>query len=680
MTAWGKAQGLFLSDEEMGKKDDDHKPSAVNVALRSSNWHPTRGPHRRSLKRIFLVFLTGCLVYLFIHNIPTDLGPRNIGRPHYGGAHVSLQHPPASEQLSPVPPAAPPKSVNDGAKPLERTYNGPPKFERLGESLRSLSGMGGGMVVNKNILFAAFSLKSAASLLPVACQMGMQASNYVHFAFLGRSDINLKELAKLNGIDEDCQINFHDARTINAAIMTDEAMEYSVFRAFHHIHTYMHPQAVIIDGSRTEDWYFQKSARSHAMATSNTLIELPSSSSSLGWIASLDSRSLNAWDKINIDILVQATSGSSGNLLRLLKSLSQADYSSCSIPHLTIELPTDVDPPTLHFLEEFQWPPPHVLHAPGTNYLTLRHRIPHRRLTEEESSIRFLESFWPANPLKSHVLVLSPKTEVAPSFFHYLKYSTLEYKYSATGRNNWNTRLFGISLEQPLKHITGDQKLTLPSLLNHQTDTTKISSSFLWQAPTSHAMLYFGDKWAELHDLVSRSLEVQRNANPVPALLSEKVVSTRHPSWLEHALRLSRLRGYWTLYPGEQAGKSLVTVHEELHQTPEEYMEVDKPTQLADDASEDDIKHAMLKNKAGTENNVELLRSLQGLLEAGALRQLNELPLLAWDGEKTGFDKLVTVTTEYMAKFRETVGRCKPEEVKKTPVEIPVKDLFCTVY
>jgi hypothetical protein len=50
--------------------------------------------------------------------------------------------------------------------------------------------------------------------------------------------------------------------------------------------------------------------------------------------------------------------------------------------------------------------------------LSLRHRIPRQKLTEEESSVRFLESFWPQKPEFSHVLVLSPNTEVSREFFH----------------------------------------------------------------------------------------------------------------------------------------------------------------------------------------------------------------------------------------------------------------------
>jgi hypothetical protein len=125
-----------------------------------------------------------------------------------------------------------------------------------------------------------------------------------------------------------------------------------------------------------------------------------------------------AWDKNHIDILIQATPGTTGSLIRLLKSLNAAEFPSSSIPHLTIELPHDVDAATKQFLEGFQWPPSYIPNPTGAKYVSLRHRIPRQRLSEEESSVRFLESFWPANPTMSHILVLSPQVELRPNFFH----------------------------------------------------------------------------------------------------------------------------------------------------------------------------------------------------------------------------------------------------------------------
>lgn len=426
MTVLGKAQRFLLNDEEMGKKNDDHKPSALNMGLRTPGWHPKRGPQRRLLKRIAVALVVAALVFVFIHNIPTDLGPVRTARPIYT---AGMRKPSAA---TPVSGGA---GSSGNAISTENAYNGPPKFLNLAASLHAIAGTRGGMLVNKNILFAASSLKSAAILLPIACQMGRETRNYVHFALMSRSEINIEELQSINGIDEGCQIIFHDARAEYAALMPDNRMEYAVFRAFHHIFMWMHPQAIMIDGSGWEEYFFTKAARTHVKATSNTLIELPYSVQNLLWLTKLDSRALHgkcrsnyntlsdvltitAWNQNHIDILIQAVPGTTGSLIRLLKSLSAADFASSSIPHLTIELPNDSDIATKSFLESFQWPPAHIPNPTGAKYISLRHRIPRQRLSEEESSARFLESFWPVDPLMSHILVLSPQVELAPNFFH----------------------------------------------------------------------------------------------------------------------------------------------------------------------------------------------------------------------------------------------------------------------
>lgn len=192
-----------------------------------------------------------------------------------------------------------------------------------------------------------------------------------------------------------------------------------------------------MDASDSEEDYFLSGIRRQAADSRIPLIELPENARSrLSWITQLDSSSLAgmdtdhpsllallliygaAWDKISIDILVQAPPSGSGSLIHLLKSLSDADFSAGSIPHLTIDLPHDVDRATAEFLKKFQWPPGRSKTPSHARQLTLRHRIPRGSLTEEESAARFLESFWPSNSKYSHVLVLSPQAQLSPQFFH----------------------------------------------------------------------------------------------------------------------------------------------------------------------------------------------------------------------------------------------------------------------
>lgn len=194
---------------------------------------------------------------------------------------------------------------------------------------------------------------------------------------------------------------------------------------------------------------------------------------------------------MSVNIVIHAQPSTSGSFIRLLQSLKKADFFSLVPPQLTIELPHEIDEPTRHYLQNFHWPP--VPDQDIGNLLTLHHRIPQHGLTAEENSIRSLESFWPADPLTSHVLILSPQVELSPLFFHYLKYTMLEYKYSLS-KAFINLNLLGISLDVPLNYLNGTSKF-VPPLINKTTgDNVKLEvpSPFLWQAPNSNAQLYFG--------------------------------------------------------------------------------------------------------------------------------------------------------------------------------------------
>lgn len=485
----GTVQSLFLSDVEMGKKDDDHQRprtgSAGSSTLRASSViNSVRVHPRKFLKRLAIGVLALLCVYLFIKNLPNDMPVRDHRRPVYhdangntpsrpvpGGharqkqhqvppppppppppAHPKAQAPPFTERLGnlkapevppaapvapeapppPPPPAQPHASAVVPQAPGVGTYNGQLRFLELAATLRSIGSTNGAYVMNKNVLFAAGSLKSVATLMPLACQMGTELRSYVHFAIMSKSEISMADLQKINGIDRSCNIFFHDARPEYASISTDERMENGVDVAMSHVQLYMHPQAIIIDGTNDEENFLKKGMRTHAKSSQTTLIELPKRGAKrLAWLTKLDSASLSSWNKISIDILIHAYPGASGSLIRLLKSLSGADFGGGSVPHVTIELPQKIDPPTVQFLEGFHWPPAGFADASGTKQLSLRHRIPKHGISEEESSVRFLESFWPTHPQDSHVLVLSPQTELAPDFFHCTSRVLLYYSVSS---------------------------------------------------------------------------------------------------------------------------------------------------------------------------------------------------------------------------------------------------------
>ncbi|KAK4146759.1 uncharacterized protein C8A04DRAFT_9513 [Dichotomopilus funicola] len=651
----------------------------MTPSMRSPWGGVSRAPPRSIvLKRLAIVCAVGLLVYLFINNLPVGIPIRDRRHPFYRPDPHPTGQPGGPSESGPRPMVPP--QLDAGQKPTQEQsgshwldedsslglYNGPLVFPQLLTSLQAIQTTGGSSSANKNVLFAAASLKSAALLLPMACRMGSELRNYVHFALAGGSEIDISELRALNGIDDSCQIIFHDARPDYPGASGTDRLRQSTIRALFHIGTYMHPQVAIIDASGAEEDYFLAGIGRQAPISGIPLIELPENAHSrLAWMSKLDSPSLAAWDKISVEILIQAPSRGSANLVRLLRSLAAVDFGAGSVPHLTIELPHNADRGTIDFLRGFPWPPNRALLPSHPRMLSLRHRIPSRRVSELESSARFLESFWPRNPKYSHVLVLSAHTQVSPQFWNYLKYSVLQYMYSGISKaQEWDSRLLGIGLNLPATYLDGITPFEPPS--------SNEGGSFLWQAPDSNAVLFTGQKWTELHAFVSRMItymnqhEIENGDNdedpvPLPFFL-DKLVGKRYPAWLEHALQLCQARGYWTLYPGDATARNLATVHTELFHPPEEYAPVKTGSAPFDD-------EVPLTGKTLFET----------LPESGRLLTFDEMPLLLWDGRPTGLTGLDDAASIYTYDFRTAVGGCEllEEEEGELLAKKSMSDLFC---
>ncbi len=223
----------------------------------------------------------------------------------------------------------------------------------------------------------------------------------------------------------------------------------------------------------------------------------------------------------------------------------------------------------------------------------------------------------------------------------------------------WGARLFGISLDLPLTRLSGSEPFTPP--LQSRDAEHDGPTPFLWQAPNSNAVLYAGTKWIELHAFVSRLLEFQHKTQPLPAFFSEKVVSKIYPSWLEHAVKLSRARGYWTLYPSDVTASNLAVVHNERFRAPEEYEK-----EVARDAA------------ATTELTLSKLPLLESLPFGGNLPPFNEMPMLLWDGKPTTFKNLDSAAAEYTQEFRRAVGGCEGLTPSELALQKTMKDLFCS--
>ncbi|KAI1302963.1 hypothetical protein F5Y03DRAFT_192548 [Xylaria venustula] len=686
MPGWRKMRSLFMSDEELGKKDDDHKLAISTGQRRSLSWQPARVPPRRSLKRLGLLLVVAAFIYFFVHNIPV-LGPDNrMRRPDFPHSRSrpssSSDRLPSDAAMHPPDPALEAQTHALALNNRGKNFNGPLKFLNLAESLQAISNTRGSQPNNRNVLFAAASLKSATTLLPMACQMGSGLKNYVHFALLGGSAISMEELREINGVDKSCVVIFHDARPDYAGISSDRRLEKSVSRGFYHINTYMHPQAIIVDGSSNEAAYFTRGLKQHIKLTKTSSIELPRfAPKSLDWITRLDSTALRMWNKIKIDILIQATPKSSGSLIKLLRSLSAVDYTSSAIPHITIELPYHIDASTKRFLDSFAWPPSHIPNPANERHISLRHRISERKLTEEETLTRFFESFWPSQPQQSHVLVLSPHAEVAPQFFNYLKYLLLEYRYSAAAEfHNWGRHLFGISLEQPFTTLDGDQPFNPPLFQNPEDLSGQgTPNPFLWQAPTSNAVLLLGERWMELHDFVSRTMQVRDILDDIPTVLSEKVISKQYPSWLEYVLRLARVRGYWFLYPGKEVAEHLATVHGEMYNMPEEY--AGSKVSTPDGAGYDETERIRQNIRSAPETQLSSLSLLDTLPNNGYLWPLTALPITTWEGTEVEFRDFRTRANDFELLFKGAVGECDIETAKGQKVyEMgSTQDLFCNL-
>ncbi|KAI8723546.1 hypothetical protein NCS52_00210400 [Fusarium sp. LHS14.1] len=628
--ARGRTKARFwVGDEEMAKKDDDHHIHGHNPRL--PQWQATRAPRRRALGRLVAYFVFASLIFYAVYNL--ILQPSN---------SVTDRNQPATNRES-VP--------GQGAKGgQDKAYNGPLRFPELAKTLRNIQGTGGSYERNRNVLFAASNLKSVSTLLPMACQMSAQDMNHVHFAIAGSSEVPLKELLQINGIDDSCKLFLHDARTDHAATSTKTRLKLATIRSFFYINNFMHPQAIIVDGSHLEDDYFLRAIRDQVMATKSALIELPDKSETrFSWISKLDASSLSAWNKVHFDILIQAPPLGTANLQRLLTSLRNADKSPISMPHLTIELPSVVEQPLEKFLSGFQWPLRTSGQLPQSQMISLRHRIPSHQIDEEESSVRFLESFWPGNPSHNHVLVLAPHTEVSSQFFHYVKYTMLHSFYSrASILHDWTDNIMGISLQSRSTLLDDTTPLTVPKT----NDDSDSDNPFFWQAPTSDAILILGDKWVELHGYVSRILERQHTKTDTPAFLAKKHATKKHPAWLEYVLQLSRLRGYLTLYPSPETANVILGAHSDLSNVPEEY--------LGDEEEDGDKGRA--DKATSTFDSTSQINMLVTLPGKGELPALEEVPLVSWDGKTLTFAEMESSSRTLARLFRQEVGGCSESQ------------------
>lgn len=701
----------YPHDEESGKKNDDHRPGKPQPW----SWRTSvRWRRRRIAAGLFGAFL----LYLFIHNIPTDLGSidERMGRPLRPGHSISGVDfgyrpgaaPGASTPRAPSTPKAPtgaPSRAGDIAiDEGGHYYTGPIKFYELASSLHAITRTSGHLNVNRNVLFAASNLKSVANLMPMACEMARLDRNYVHLVLLGRDAMPMQEVLEINGITgkDACAVYFHDARSDYSEYSSDARAQYAVIGAMTHVETFMHPQVIITDDSAVEDVFFVRGIRKAAKDLERPLIEIPRDKyDDFMWMTRLDSSSLASWHKPNVDILVHAPPASSGSLLRLLDSIKYADYAGLAPPRLTIELPADVESFARDYIRGMEWPPASTDPTQRQNSLRLHHRISTAAATSETGALRFLESFYPTNAETSHVLLLSAQAELSPLYYHYLMYHILEHRHSSFQASD---NLFGLALSTPVTYLDGAESFRPPTTMDmaeskYTTNPKGMDDEqavpFLWQAPNADAALIFGDKWSELHEYLKNRFRASHNPASVSHATTKraKVVAETQPGWMEYMLELMRARGWVTMFPAKREAGTWATVHQDLYQVPEEFMKASSRKKEDDfpeektpgpesEAEEPFLRAAssILEPPREDRNVMQHSHPLHSLLPFdGDLPMLSDLPHLTTAGDVVVSDVMEEQLVSYKAQLRKDVGGCDAAQSILYRSFVPGKadDLFC---
>lgn len=677
------SRSILPGDEELGKKDDDRK-SHTGATTRLAKWAPRSTPLRWRRRRILLAVVGLYLLYALVKNMPeTGEWSGQLTTSEYGSTPPArLSHDP-DQQTDLQEPKGPPPGYRAprAGESAPHAFDGQFKFYRLAASLHGASHTYGYRATNRNIVFPISSLQSASTMLPIICEMARWSRNYVHAAFMGREDFEVAQILEINGIDQiRCPAIWHDARPDWTEWSSDDRAELSVMAAMTHINSFLHPQAAIINDAQSEDGFFVRGIRAKTEALRMPLIEIPKGrSDNMMWISRLDAGSLKNWHSPSIDILIQVPPDSS-SVARLLKSIKSADYSGMNLPHITIELPTELDESVERFLNDFRWPL-----SGGKSHVTTRRKIGSQRVTQEDSAVRFLELFYPSSK-NSHVLLLSPQAELSSQYYQYLMFTLLEYRYSTYAEDD-AAGVMGVTLQLPPVQLDGKTTFSPPKPADmHSTRYLELfadtkSVPFLWQAPSSHATLFFGDKWAELHSFLSG-----RVAKHSKAPQRNKLVTETMPSWAEYMLEFMRARGYALFYPGATSDEALVTIHNELYHIPEEFA---PPKASHGDHEAAPLEHTdepflrgdspVTRPRILETNVVSQSRPLHLILPfEGDLPEIPHLPYLLHRGNMVPHINISSIADTYADKYREVIGGCKiPEGKHRKVVEGSARDLFC---
>ena len=633
-------------------------------------------------RRVLIILVVLTVLYFFVKYLPTDV-------PSVGDRIDSRT---GRSQGRPFPVSHAPKQDGDtsasdtiGATQL---YDGPVKFYHLAGSLRPhLYKKAHG---RDNVLFMLHDLRGAASLTGLACEMALHNRTNVHMGLVAPHDVSIQEIMSIIGIKiEDCPIFWHDARPDYNSKSSPNRQAIVVKSAISHMHAALKPTVVMVDEEQASNGIFGGALQDKLRSIWTPLSVVPSDAlTSMSWVAGLDGGGLSLLNQNQIDIIIQPYQHSAGSLIRLLESIKSAHYSGLPFPRITVELPQEIDPYALKYIENFRWPHDSPL---SESKLILRRRIDDSKLSPAIASLRTVESFYPPTTSNSHVLVLSPDVELSPSYLQYLYLLTLTYKSGNPGKRITNS-LMGISLDLPSHSLDNHTPFTV-------TTTPQIQPLLLHQTPSSTATLYFGHHWTDLQTYISYRLRSDLTLTKTLTSTPESSISPTHPAWLKLAQEIMQAQNTYILYPAfaKTPEKNLVTIHTESTQSPEEFWKDPRPitsesikipplnansSVLSADEPETPVHtvqaqapHANMAHES-TQSPFSL-QSLLGLKHREQLPYDIDLPIYSVTGHLTDTDTSRSNSKAYADKLSLELGGCKDLDHRDDKSIGRVEYLFC---
>ena len=668
--------------ENLAKRDDNYRPERYKIP---STW---RFPRFYVRKRRLILFILAIVIVWLIWSFSSANEQDNIFR--NGGNTGRLFGLPKSRS----------ESIQDQRNydlndPSSQFYAGSINLPELTDSLYSSLETDPYSEISQSVLFAASNLSSISRLLPLACEMARRERNFVHFVILSRESLPLKTILEINGVyTKHCPMFTHDGRPDNPEHSTDKrarsATRYAVDKVLYHVQ----PRAVITDDFLSENSFFTDSIVRRCEEYETTLIQIPKGDiKRFFWMSRMDGGSLSAWHKSSVDILVPVQSGSAGSLNRLFNSLKTADYSGFRMPRLILELPAKVDSTTREILDEVIWPPDSEGTSDVNSGLILRHRVLHQAETSKEASLNFLESFWPTHERNSHVLLLTPRTELSPLFYHYLHYASMTYRYTLPSKSQARS-LLGIALDAPIfySNVTNPS----PQVSSMSTETRKptqgngidSNTPFLWGSPNMNALI-FGDKWKELHSFVGLHMVKERTKSYDSNKLFH---DPSQPPWIEYLLKLMRARGYTIFHPSIEPPSQLavtngVNAYNHQLKMPKSSFGIDEsempPSLLASiqksrtESSGSPLSSPSLssdndQNENNNNNNRALATSqhfLHDILSPdGELPKADHLPIISHQGKLLSWSEAKQSADDFADWFRREIGGCPASSISDADV------------